>query len=72
MRRLLSMFFMLMLTATSALALQIPDKKIQITVGDRSEWYQDPMWIAIGVLAIVILLLIVLVARRGGTTVIKR
>jgi len=72
MRGLLSAFFMLVLTATSALALQIPDKKIQITVGERPEWYQNPMWIAIGVLAIVIVLLIVLVARRGGTTVIKR
>ncbi len=72
MRGLFSMFVMLMLTAPSAFALQIPDKKIQITVGDRSAWYQDPLWITIGILAIVIVLLIVLVARRGGTTVIKR
>lgn len=56
-------------------ALQVPDKKIEITVGDRDgsvRWYRNPLWIAIGVLAVImILLLIVLAARGGGTTVIR-
>jgi len=35
-------------------------------------WYTNPMWIAIGALAVVVLiLLIVMAARGGGTTVIK-
>ena len=61
--------------ASSVYALQIPDKKIEISVGDRSgggAWYRNPVWIAFGVLAVIVLLLLVIVAvRGGGTTVVK-
>ena len=57
-------------------ALQVPDKKIEITVGDHGggvRWYRSPVWIAIGALAaIVILLLVILAMRGGGTTVIRQ
>jgi hypothetical protein len=58
-------------------ALQVPDKKIEITVGDRSggvRWYRSPVWIAIGAIAVVIVLLLVILAVRGGggTTVIRQ
>jgi hypothetical protein len=56
-------------------ALQVPDKKIEITVGDRDggvRWYRNPVWIALGALAvIVVLLLVVIAARGGGTTIIR-
>lgn len=56
-------------------AMQIPDKKIEITIGERGgdvRWYRNPVWMAIGGLAAVVLvLLIVLIARGGGTTIIK-
>ena len=56
-------------------ALQIPDKKIEITVGSggHAAWYHSPVWIAIGILAAaIVLLLIVLIARGGGgTTIVK-
>ncbi len=61
----------------SVYALQIPEKKIDITIGDRSEpaaWYRNPVWIAIGGLAVVLLLLIIVLALRGtggGTTIIR-
>jgi hypothetical protein len=74
MRGLLSTVFLLMITAASPFALQIPDKKIEITVGDHTAaaWYHNPVWVAIGILAVVVVLLIVvLIARGGGTTVIK-
>jgi hypothetical protein len=62
-------------TAPAAFALQIPDKKIEVTVGDHGgAWYRSPVWIAIGVLAfIVLVLLIVLLTRSGGggTTIIR-
>jgi len=62
--------------APAAFALQIPDKKIEVTVGDHGGgvWYRSPVWIAIGVLAfIVLILLIVLLSRSGGggTTIIR-
>jgi hypothetical protein len=57
-------------------ALQIPDKKIEITVGDggHAAWYHNPVWVAIGILAaVLIVLLVVLAARSGGgtTTILK-
>ena len=58
-------------------ALQVPDKQIEITVGDRGggvRWYRSPVWIAIGSIAAVIILLLVILAVRGGggTTVIRQ
>lgn len=62
--------------ASPVYALQVPDKKIEITVGDRgvsARWYRNPVWIAIGVLAVIVLLLLVILAVRGGggTTIIR-
>jgi hypothetical protein len=35
-------------------------------------WYANPMWIAIGALAVIVLIaLIVMAGRGGGTTVVK-
>ena len=63
------------IAAAQVVALQIPDKKIEITVGDHgvsAAWYRNPVWIAIGLLAaIVIILLIVMLARGGGTTIVR-
>ena len=63
------------ITAAPVYALQNPDKKIEVTVGERGAgvaWYRNPVWIAIGVLAVIVLLLLVIVAARGGgTTVVK-
>jgi hypothetical protein len=47
---------------------------IDIDVNRRGggDWWANPMWIAIGVIGIVLLVVIVaMVARGGGTTVIK-
>jgi hypothetical protein len=59
-------------------ALQEPEKKIDITVGDRggsAPWYRSPVWIAIGSIAVLLLLLIIVLALRGtgggGTTIIR-
>ncbi len=64
------------LTAPPAYALQIPDKKIEITIGDHgasAHWYRNPVWIAIGVLAAIVIVLLIVVATRGGggTTIIR-
>ena len=65
------------ISAPAAFALQVPDKKIEVTVGERSGggvWYRSPVWIAIGILAfIVLVLLIVLLSRSGGggTTIVR-
>ena len=59
------------------LALQrVPDKTIQVTVQNGGRvWYQNPIWIAIGILAVVMVLLLIMIAVRGsssgGTTIVK-
>jgi hypothetical protein len=59
-------------------ALQVPEKRIDINIGDRGgyvAWYRNPVWVAIGVVALALLLLIIVLALRGtgggGTTIIK-
>ena len=49
------------------------DVDINVNHGSSSaRWYANPVWIAIGALALIVLIvLIVMAARGGGTTVIK-
>jgi hypothetical protein len=51
---------------------QPPQIDVQITEQRGGAWYASPVWIAIGVLGLVVLiLLIVMAARGGGTTVVR-
>jgi hypothetical protein len=55
-----------------ALAQQPGQYSIDINVNDSGAWWTNPLWIGIGVVALVLLIVIVaLAARGGGTTVIK-
>jgi len=59
-------------TATRAYAL-VQDAKIEIkTTESHGAWYTQPVWIAVGVIALVLILaLIALAGRRNNTTVVK-
>ena len=65
------------LTSSGAAALELqgqptPPIDVDVTTDRGGAWYASPVWIAIGVLAvIVILLLIVMAGRGGGTTVVR-
>jgi hypothetical protein len=60
---------------TSVVALQVPDKTIEISVGEHGggRWYKSPVWIAIlAIGGVVVLLLLVMAVRGGGgTTIVK-
>src|SRR5262249_47161495 len=50
--------------------------KIDINVshsgGGGGVWWQSPVWIAIGVIALILILLIIaMIGRGGGTTIVK-
>ena len=48
------------------------DVNINTHTGGGGVWWQSPVWIAIGVIALVLfIMLIVMATRGGGTTVIK-
>jgi hypothetical protein len=54
-----------------------PSGKVDVDInvnhnGGGGRWYANPMWIAIGALAVIVLIaLIVMAGRGGGTTVVK-
>lgn len=51
---------------------QEPPIDVQIEISDRGGWWADPVWVAIGVIALVLVVVVVaMAARGGGTTVIK-
>jgi hypothetical protein len=59
---------------TVAAEQQPPAGEFQIDV-DINEgggaWYANPLWIAIGVIGLVVLVLVISMAARGGTTIVK-
>jgi hypothetical protein len=62
------------LTATAAVVAPVQDAKIEVTTNDRrgGAWYTQLVWIAIGIIALVLIIaLIAMAGRRGDTTVVK-
>ena len=61
-----------LVTATRAVAL-VQQAKIEITTHDsHGAWYTQPVWIAIGVIALIlVVVLITMAGRRSNTTVVK-
>lgn len=61
--------------ALNAAADQQPSGRLDVNIDighHGGAWWQSPVWIAIGVIALVLLIVIVaMIARGGGTTVIK-
>lgn len=52
----------------------VQDAKIEVDVNDNrgSAWYTNPVWIAIGIIALVLIIALIAMAGRGrDTTVVK-
>src|SRR5262245_14972996 len=48
------------------------DVDIDVNQSGSGRWYANPVWIAIGALALIVLIaLIIMAGRGGGTTVVK-
>lgn len=55
-------------------AQRLPDLNIEVHTADggSSSWYENPVWVAIGALGLLLaIVLIVMASRGGGTTVLK-
>jgi hypothetical protein len=53
---------------------QQPSARLEVDIdNDRGgAWYTSPVWIAIGVIGLVLLILLIVMATRGGGTTIVR
>jgi hypothetical protein len=52
----------------------LQDAKIEVNVNDKKggAWYTNPVWIAIGIIALVLIIALLMMAGRGrDTTVVK-
>ena len=55
-----------------AAAEQQPTGQLEVDIDtDGGAWWANPMWIGIGVVALIALIAIIIAASRGGTTVVK-
>lgn len=68
---------LLLLSAQTAMA-QDPPVKVEIsTAPSTTVWYADPLWIGIGVVAVLFVIVLIVLASRGGgsgkstTTVVR-
>ena len=54
---------------------QAPSGQLEVDINTDQgggAWYTSPLWIAIGVIALVLLILLIVMASRGGGTTIVR
>jgi hypothetical protein len=60
-------------TSTHVVLAVTQDAKLEVKVSDNSRgaWYTQPVWIAIGIVALVLIILLIVSAGRRDTTVIK-
>jgi hypothetical protein len=63
------------LTVSAVQQAQPPQVKVEISSSEsKTVWYTQPVWLAIGGLALLVIILLVVMAARGGrsnTTVVK-
>jgi hypothetical protein len=55
-------------------AAQQPSGELEVEIGTDAgggAWWTNPVWIGIGVVALIALIAIIVAASRGGTTVVK-
>ena len=51
-----------------------PQQQTRVTTETTTSWYADPVWIGVGVIALLVIVLLIVLANRGGsdrTTVIR-
>jgi len=51
---------------------QQPTGQLEVDIDtDGGAWWANPLWIGIGVVALIALIAIIIAASRGGTTIVK-
>jgi hypothetical protein len=61
-----------LLAAHSVEAQEVPVINVEINKGGGKAWYANPVWMAIGGLALLVLIVLLVMAfKGGGTTVVK-
>jgi hypothetical protein len=60
-------------TATTLAVSTVQDAKIDVNINENKggAWYTNPVWIAIGIIALVLIIALITMAGRRDTTVVK-
>lgn len=60
-------------TAMTLTVSAVQDAKLEVNINDnqRGAWYTNPVWIAIGIIALVLIIALIAMAGRRETTVVK-
>ncbi|HTI05397.1 MAG TPA: hypothetical protein VL549_08780 [Gemmatimonadales bacterium] len=73
-KRISALLLTFALTASHTVMAAVQDAKIEVnTHQTHGAWYTQPVWIAIGIIAVVLLVVLISMAGRGrsNTTVVK-
>lgn len=71
-KKMVALLTTTLLSATMAVAAAAQAAKIEVKTDNNGAWYTQPVWIAIGIIALVlIIVLISLAGRRDRTTIVK-
>jgi hypothetical protein len=74
-KALLTSLGLVLLTSSTALAmmLQSPDIRVDVSTTDgHSTWYTNPVWLAIGGLALLLIIVAIMASRRKSSTTVIR
>ena len=66
---------MVLLTSSTALAMMLQDPAIRVdvqTTEGHSAWYTNPVWLAIGGLALLLIIVAIFASRRKSSTTVVR
>ena len=60
-------------TATTLAVSAVQDAKLEVNINDNKggAWYTNPVWIAIGIIALVLIIALIAMAGRRETTVVR-
>ena len=74
-KTLLTSLGLVLLTSSTALAMMLQDPSVRVdiqTTDGSSTWYTNPVWLAIGGLALLLIIVAILASRRKSNTTVVR
>ena len=74
-KTLLTSLALVLLTSANAVAMMLQDPAVRVDVSTSegsSSWYANPVWLAIGGLALLLIIVAIFASRKKSTTTVVR